>query len=94
MLTHDFLAHTRRWSHVGNRVANTIEAMGAIICSCRVIKISDLEVVKALSANATDHAGADVGELIDHRISASQPIPAAPRASGLPRPIKMAAAPA
>jgi hypothetical protein len=50
MLTHDFLAQilgVRRTSVT--EVANTIEAMGAIICSRRVIKISDLEVVKALS---------------------------------------------
>jgi CRP-like cAMP-binding protein len=50
MLTHDFLAQilgVRRTSVT--EVANTIEAMGAIICSRGAIKISDLEVVKALS---------------------------------------------
>jgi CRP-like cAMP-binding protein len=49
-LTHDFLAQilgVRRTSVT--EVANTIEAMGAIICSRGVIKIIDLEVVKALS---------------------------------------------
>ena len=49
-LTHEFLAQmlgVRRTTVT--EVANTIEAMGAIICSRGVIKISDLEVVKALS---------------------------------------------
>ena len=50
MVTHDFLAQilgVRRTSVT--EVANTIEAIGGIICSRGVIKISDLEVVKALS---------------------------------------------
>jgi CRP-like cAMP-binding protein len=50
MLTHDFLAQilgVRRTSVT--EVANTIEAAGAILCSRRVIKIIDLEAVKALS---------------------------------------------
>ena len=50
MLTQEFLAQilgVRRTSVT--EVANTIEAMGAIICSRGAIKISELEVVKALS---------------------------------------------
>jgi CRP-like cAMP-binding protein len=50
MLTHDFLAQilgVRRTSVT--EVANTIQAIGGITCSRRVIKIIDLEVVKALS---------------------------------------------
>jgi len=48
MVTHEFLAQipgVRRTSVT--RVANTIEAMGAIICSRGVMKIIDLEAVKA-----------------------------------------------
>jgi len=50
MLTHELLAQilgVRRTSVT--EVANTIEAAGAITCSRRVIKIIDLEAVKALS---------------------------------------------
>jgi CRP-like cAMP-binding protein len=50
MLTHDSLAQilgVRRTSIT--EVANTIDAMGAIICSRGAIKIIDLEVVRALS---------------------------------------------
>ena len=58
MVTHDFLAQilgVRRTSVT--EVANTIQAMGAIICSRGVIKIIDLEVVKALSCECYETCG-------------------------------------
>jgi CRP-like cAMP-binding protein len=55
MLTQEFLAQmlgVRRTSVT--EVANTIEAAGAIICSRRVIKIIDLEAVKALACECNE----------------------------------------
>jgi CRP-like cAMP-binding protein len=50
MLTHDFLAQILGVGRTSvTEVANTIEAIGGIISSRGVIRISDLEVVKALS---------------------------------------------